>query len=360
MLKTALALSALLAAAVGTPALALDDIVAKQVMAKAVDFYIRPAYADFHAKASVLAEATAKLCAVPSEAELKTVGARFSDTIEAWGKVEIIREGPVLEQNRFERVLFYPDRKGIGLKQVQALIAKPDEAVTDPKALGERSVAIQGLGAFEFVFFGSYPEGVVAEKNSFRCRYGLAIAKNVEGIAGELKAAWDDPKGIANDWKNPSKDSAVYRNSEEAMQALIGLHVHGVEMVRDQRFKPFYKGRGEKVTPNAALFRRSGNTIRAIEANVDGLGKLWQVSDMGLLLADNQRALAGNVLFDYKAAAAAIGKLPAPTAEALKDEKYLAKLDVIEFTLKDAIARINNDVGAAVGLAAGFSFADGD
>lgn len=360
MLKTAIALSALLAMATDTPALALEEAVAKQVMAKAVDFYIRPAYADFHAKASALTEATAKLCAAPSEAELKVVGARFSDTVESWGKVEIIREGPVLEENRFERVLFYPDRKGIGLKQVQALITKPDEAVTDPAKLRDRSVAIQGLGAFEFVFFGSYPEGVVAEKNSFRCRYGLAIARNVEGIAGELQSAWDDPKGIANDWKNPSKDSAVYRNGEEAIQALIGLHVHGVEMVRDQRFKPFYKGRGQRVTPNAALFRRSGNTMRAIAADVDGLAKLWQISDMGLLLTEDQRALAGNVLFDYKATTVAIRKLPPPTAQALKDEKYLAKLDFIEFTLKDAIARVNNDVGAAVGLEAGFSFADGD
>ena len=159
------------------------------------------------------------------------------------------------------------------------------------------------------MFFGAYPEGVVAEKNSFRCRYGLAIAKNVEGIASELDAAWNDPKGIANDWKNPSGDSVAYRNGEEAMQALIGLHVHGIEMVRDQRFKPFYKGRDQRVTPNAALFRRSGNTIRAITANVHGLAALWQASGMGALLPKDQRAADTNVLFDYKAAAAAIGRL---------------------------------------------------
>lgn len=360
MQKAALLLSALLAVAACEPASAFDDMLAKEVMAKAVDGYIRPAYADFHRKASALAEATATLCAQPSESGLKTVGARFSDTVESWGRAEIIREGPVLEQNRFERVLFYPDRKSIGLKQVQALIAKPDEAVTDPGALKDRSVAIQGLGAFEYVFFGSYPEGVVAEKNSFRCRYGLAIARNVEGIAGELETAWNDPKGIADDWKNPSAKSAVYRDGKEAMQALIGVHVHGIEMVRDQRFKPFYKGPGEKVTPNAALYRRSGNTIRAILANVEGLEKLWQVADLGIFLPKEQRALANNVAFDYKAAANAIAGLSAPSAERLKDGKYLAKLDFINFTLKDATTRINDDVGAAVGLEAGFSFADGD
>jgi predicted lipoprotein len=144
------------------------------------------------------------------------------------------------------------------------------------------------------------------------------------------------------------------------MQALIGLHVHGIEMVRDQRIKPFYKGRGQKISPNAAIFRRSGNTVRVIAANVEGLAELWKASDMGLLLPEGQRAPASSVLFDYKATAAAIRKLPAPTAETLRDDKYLARLDFIEFTLKDAMTRVDQDVGAAVGLEAGFSFADGD
>jgi len=360
MHKTALVVSLLLATLQAGPTHAMDEATAKAVMGRAVDGYIRPAYTDFHRKASALAASTARLCAAPSETRLKDVGARFGETIEAWGKVEIVREGPVLEQNRFERVLFYPDRKSIGLRQVQALLAKPDEAVTDAAALKNRSVAIQGLGSFEYVFFGSYPEGIVAEKNSYRCRYGLAIARNVQTIAGELDAAWSDPKGIANDWKNPSKDSAVYRDGAEAMQALIGLHVHSIDMVRDQRIKPFYKGPGQKVSPNTALFRRSGNTIRAITANVEGLETLWRVSGMETLLGREQQALSGNVLFDYHAAAEKIASLPQPSAAALADKAYLAKLDTIEFTLKDAMTRVNNDVGAAVGLAAGFSFADGD
>lgn len=360
MIKLAWLVSPLLMLAAAPPALAIDQTLAREVMVKAVDGYIRPAYADFHAKASALANETAKLCSAPSDAEFKAMSARFSDTIESWNKVSIVTEGPVMQENRFERVLYYPDRKSIGLKQVQALIATPDEAVTDPKALKERSVGIQGLGAFDYVFFGSYPEGIMAEKSSFRCRYGLAIARNVEGIAAELQAAWDDPKGVAKDWKNPSKDNAVYRTGEEAMQALIGIHVHGIEMVRDKRIRPFYDGSNQKTTPNAAIFRRSGNTIRTITANVEGLEKLWQAADPDIFLPEDQKARAGNVAFDYTAAAQAIAKLPPPNAENLADKKYLAKLAFIDSTLKDATTRINNDVGAAVGLEAGFSFADGD
>jgi predicted lipoprotein len=360
MNDTVRCLAFLAALTAATPSFAVEDATAKAVVAKAVDLYIRPAYKDFHDKAHALAEETSDLCAQPSDERLKSVGARFAETIDSWGRIEILRDGPVLAENRFERVLFYPDRKSTGLKQVQALLAKQDETVTDAAALKTRSVAIQGLGAFEYVFFGAYPEGLVSGKDSFRCRYGLAIARNVEGIGGELQAAWDAPDGIQAQWKSPSADNPVFRDGAEAIQALVGLHVHGLEMVRDQRIKPFYKGRGLKITPRAAVFWRSANTMTLVGANIKGLETLWKVSDMRTLLPEDTRSMADAIDFDYRSAATAAARLGQPTTDALADVKYLARLDFIEFNLKDAIARINTDVSKAIGLGAGFSFADGD
>jgi predicted lipoprotein len=342
------------------PALALDDAAARAVMARAVDRYIKPGYADFHASAEALADAAATLCASPSQDQLKAVEGRFAETISSWSRIELLRDGPVMQENRLERILFYPDRKSTGLKQVQALMARPDETATDPIALKDRSVAMQGLGAFEYVLFGVYPESLTTGKQSFRCRYGLAIAKNVAAIAGELDAAWAAPDGIQMQWKNPSATNPVYRDSAEAMQALIGLQVHGAEMVRDQRIKPFYKGRDAKLSPKAAIFWRSGNTVRMIEGNIAGLERLWKVSDMGVLLAPSSRPLADSIFFRYKSAGLAAARLTQPTQQALADKVILGRLDYIEAALKDAIDQINGDIGAAVGLEAGFSFADGD
>lgn len=342
------------------PTAAFDKAQASKVMANAVDGYIRPAYADFHARASALAKTTETFCAATSDTGLKAVQTGFADTIESWGRIEFLREGPVLEQNRFERILFYPDRKSTGLKQVQALLAKPDESVTDAPSLKTRSVAIQGLGAFEFLFFGAYPEGIVAEKNGFRCRYGLAVAKNVESIAAELQTAWDAPDGVARHWKAPGADNPVYRDEKEAVSALIGIAVHGLEMVRDQRIKYFYKGKGQKVSPKLAVYWRSGLTMKALKTNVDGLAKFWVVSDVTSLLDPDIHSLSESASFDLKTASSALAKLDQPTAERLADAKYLGKLDFIEFNLKDAMTRIDSDVGGAIGLGAGFSFADGD
>lgn len=342
------------------PAVAFEKAAASKVMANAVDGYIRPAYADFHARASALAKATETFCAATSDEGLKAVQMRFADTVESWGKIEFLRLGPVMEQNRFERILFYPDRKSTGLKQVQALLARPDESVTDAPSLKTRSVAIQGLGAFEFLFFSAYPEAIVAEKNGFRCRYGLAVAKNVESIAAELQSAWDEPDGVARDWKVPDAANPVYRDDKESTSALIGVAVHGLEMVRDQRIAHFYKGKGLKVSPKLAVYWRSGLTMKALTANVEGLARFWIVADVTSLLDPDAHSLSESASFDLKTASSALAKLDQPTAERLADAKYLAKLDFIEFNLKDAMTRIDSDVGGAIGLGAGFSFADGD
>lgn len=342
------------------PALALDEAKAKQVVANAVDGYIRPAYKAFHIQATALVDVTQKFCADPSDNGLKAVQAGFADTVASWGHIEFLREGPVMQENRLERILFYPDRKSTGLKQVRALIADPDESVTDAANLKTRSVAIQGLGAYEFLFYGDYPEGIVGEKDSFRCRYALAIAKNVETIAGEVQAAWDAPDGVAKNWKNPSPDNPIYRDGKEAASAIIGVAVHGIEMVRDQRIEHFYKNRDSKVSPKLAVYWRSGLTMTALAANVDGLDKFWKAADMGQLLADDAHSLADSAGFDLHAAHGALIKMEQPTAERLADDKYLDRLDFVGFNLKDAVARIDGDVGGAIGLGAGFSFADGD
>ena len=359
-MRLTIGLTILVSVLAAGPSAAFDKAQASKVMASAVDGYIRPAYADFHAKASALAKTTETFCAATSEDGLTAVQAGFADTVESWGRIEFLRLGPVMEQNRFERILFYPDRKSTGLKQVQALLAKPDERVTDAPSLKTRSVAIQGLGAFEFLFFGTDAETVVAERDGFRCRYGSAVAKNVESIAQELQTAWNAPGGVARDWKAPGPDNPVYRDDAEAVSALIGIAVHGLEMVRDQRIRHFYKGKGQKVSPKLAIYWRSGLTVKALKANVDGLATFWATTDIASLLDPDFRSLSESASFDLKNASSMLAKLDQPTAERLKDEKYLGKLDFIEFNLKDAMTRIDRDVGGAIGLGAGFSFADGD
>ena len=341
-------------------AFAADSTAERTVMEKAVTGFIQPAYEQFHLAATALTIETSHLCAEPSQEQRQKMDAAFRDLTSSWAHAEIVRLGPVLEKNRFERILFYPDRKSIGLKQIQALLAEPDEDVTDPLKLVGKSVAIQGIGAFEYIFYGSQADKALAEPHNYACRYGLAVAQNIEGIAETLDAAWHDPEGVAKHWMQPSDDNPVYRTYDEAIGGLIGVEVHGLEMVSDQRIGAFYKGRDLKMSPKSALLWRSNSTMPMVAANIDALAELWKVSDIATLLPEDARSLSESALFVLKSARSAATKLDQPTEERLKDEKYLGKLDFIELNLRDAIMRIDKDVSAAIGLGAGFSFSDGD
>src|SRR5690606_30767337 len=110
-----------------------------------------------------------------------------------------------------------------------------DEALTDPSALAAKSVAVQGLTALEFVLYGTGAEELTAAKGSFRCRYGLAVAGNLDGMAGEIAAGWDDAGGFAATWTSPGPSTRLYRDDAEMLGALVDQLVYGIDLVRDVR-----------------------------------------------------------------------------------------------------------------------------
>ena len=330
------------------------------VLAHAVDDVIRPGYHAFHDSTKGLGTAMTALCATPSAETLTAAKSAFAGTLKAWGPVEIYRTGPALEQNRFERVMYYPDRKGIALKQVQAILSKKDETAADPKTLAGKSVGVQGLGALEFVLYGTGAETLGTEKDSLRCRYGKAIAANLETIAGEFAAAWDAPGGIGDSWKAPGPDNPVFRNEQEAVTELLGTMVHGAEMVRDQRIKAFYPVGDTPANPKIAILRRSGETWTLLGANIDGLSTLWKKAHMESLLKDDQRSIASSIGFVMKSMSRAAASLSPDIEKVVSDRDERAKVDFLLLNGKDLILRLSDDYGAALGLGAGFSFSDGD
>lgn len=342
----------------------VEEAAVPRVMAQAVDGFIIPGYRDLAEATNALSEASAGLCKSPSETTLEAARSAFSSVVERWSAIEIIRLGPALEQNRFERFLFYPDRKSTGLKQVQAILAKKDESATSPDTLKGKSVAVQGLGALEFVLYGTGAEVLSGKEGDFRCRYGLAVSQNLRSIAGELLAAWEKPDGIQAAWKEPGPGNPLFRDNREAATELLGVLVHSVEMIKDQRLRPFYAGTvhgtPDRGRPKLAIYWRSANTMPAISANLGGLQRLFDTAGMESLLPADSRSIAGSIDFLFKALIAATDGIDGPIEDALADEKQRAKLDFIALNTADLLDRLNREFGGSIGLGAGFSFADGD
>jgi uncharacterized protein len=342
------------------PPKTLSEEATKHVMVKVVDDFIRPGYRQFSGQSAVLTNAMADLCATPSDKTYAAAQTAFADAATSWAQIEIVRVGPVLDAYRFERILFYPDRKGTGLRQVQAVLAGADEGATTPAGLAQKSVAVQGLGALEFVLYGTGKDVLLSEKNSFRCRYGLSIAGNVQRIATELTQAWDEPDGIQQDWKNPGKDSAVFRDGHEGVTEALGILVHSAEAARDQRIETFYKGEANNTFPRQALFWRSKLTFPMLAGNLEGIHRLLDASGFRDLLAPDQQSIIGSIDFVLKSLTKVTNDVNPDVEVAVADEKERQKLDFLLMNSRDLILRLNDGLGGGLGLGAGFSFSDGD
>ena len=163
-----------------------------------IDGAIRPGYAAFADAADEANSAMGDLCTLPAGENLEGAREAFADLVRAWSRIEFVQFGPVMEDNRGARILFFPDRRGIGLRQVQAILADKDESATTQAGLAEKSVAVQGLGALEYVLHGTGADALATKDGDFRCRFGKAITANLTKLGDAITADWTkDAGGIA-------------------------------------------------------------------------------------------------------------------------------------------------------------------
>ncbi len=320
--------------------------------------YVRPAYTEFHASAADLADAVATLCAAPSSRGLDDTRAAFGRTVEAWSRIELLRVGPVTEENRLERILFWPDRKGTGLKQVQAALATEDPTASDPASLAGKSVAMQGLGALEFVLFGTGSE-TLASADGYRCAYAAAIARNASGIAGGVAEAWAKPDGYAGHWSHPGEANPYFRDETEALNELLAVFVDGLELVRDQRLG-FLGEASADDKPKQALFWRSDLTAASLAADVAGLSRLFEASGLGDALPADKAWIADSIRFEFANAARAAEGVRGPIEEVLRDPARRDALAYLRIVSKSLSELFGTRLAAELGLTAGFSSLDGD
>jgi len=350
MRRLLLVLSLLTAA---VPALA-QTTTPSEMLRSSVHNVIRPAIKTLSLRAGALSADLASLCEAPSQTRLDAARAGFAEAALAFGRVEFVRAGPLVEDNRVDRLLFWPDRKGIALKQVQAILAGEDSAAITPERIEQGSVAVQGFGALEFVLFGTGAE-TLASGAPFRCAFGQAVAGNIAALADELVAGWAEPDGIALHLTMPDPAYADYRTQTEALEALVGLMAHGIEAARDQRLLPFISRDGKPAKPRQALFWRSNLTLPMLRADMEGIRRLVEFS--GIV---SDAALAEAIETAFGNALSAIDRVTGDVETAVADpDQSAALLDLLAAT-QDLQRLIGEELSASLGLSVGFSSLDGD
>jgi len=351
-MRLSLALMVLLACL--SPAWA-QTITPTEMLRSSVTNFIRPQVKAFAREARALEPAMATLCASPGADTLGAAQAAFAATSVAYGRIEFLRIGPLAENNRAERLLFWPDRRGIGLRQVQQLLGDEDAGAITLAGLQGKSVAVQGLGALEFVLFGTGSEALLDTTDGFRCRYGQTIAQNLAQIADEIVLAWADPAGVAEHLMRPDPAYPDYRSTTESLEAVVGLVAHGIEAVRDTRLNPFIARNGDTANPRQAMFWRSHQTVAMLEANLKAMQTLLALGGMA-----TDPDLADEIDAAFSRAFAALAGVSAPVEVAVADPVQAAALNDLVVATQDLQRLIGEELSATLGLSVGFSSLDGD
>lgn len=360
MAKRRILLAAAFAALLSPAAFAAPVETGAEVVKNAIDDYIRPGYAHLAEAAGVMDAAMETLCAETSPAHLTAARDAFEDVVLAWSGIEYVRFGPVMEENRVERMLFWPDRRGIALRQIQGILAEKDETATDPASLAGKSVAVQGLNALEFVLFGSGAESLGRSEGGFRCRYGSAVAGNIETIAAAVSDGWGASDGIAGRMTAPAPDDPAYRSDTDALQEILGILVDGTEALRDLKLKPPLGENIDDANPNAWIYRRSGLAKPSIAANFDGLETAFTASGIAGLFRPEQQYLKDSVAFEFENAERALGAIQKPLPEAVQDPDGYGRLAYLVIVTQSLQSLFAEQISPALGLSTGFSSLDGD
>lgn len=333
---------------------------AAEVIKTAINAYFVPGYERLGDEAALMGDKLDALCADPSEATLYAARDEFGALVHTFARVSMIRFGPVLVDNRLERLLFWPDRKSIALKQVQAALVNKDQSVLLPAALAGKSVGLQGLGALEFVLFGTDSNEMAQANDTFRCAYGGAIARNIAAIGRSLFKDWDDPEGIARRLVDPQPDNPDYRTSEESLSEFLGLFAHGVEAMRATEITPMLGTSADSAKPKSGLFWRSGLTISTLAWQAEGLNDLFLVSGLSDLLGADARWLGGSALFEFQNFSTTSAALNGPLDAVLADPMDWGKVSYLRILTNSLEKIFGAQIAGDLGLDLGFSALDGD
>ena len=338
----------------------------KPVVERAIDAVILPGYRALAESAAAEATLTSELCWQGDVERLAAARAGFAELVLAWSRVELVRFGPARDQNRYERLFFWPDPRGRGLQQVQEVIATEDPTATNVETLRGKSVAVQGLFALEFVLYGSGSDALTDTANparSFRCRFGAAIAGAIQKTAEEIVADWTRPDGYAALMRDAGPENPVYRSHGEVVQELIKSAREQLQLARDLKLADAIEATPEKAQPKRAPFWRSDLTIPSIRANIEAVLALVGPDGIGAALPEDKAWIAAELAFELREADEVLARVDERgdrwetlVAEAKDHEDLTYTL----IPLADAIALLEGGYPEAFGLITGFNSLDGD
>ncbi|MCJ8168714.1 imelysin family protein [Atopomonas sediminilitoris] len=302
-----------------------------------------------------LAKASQQFCA--DKQPLDSLQTQWRTTFEHWSALQPAQIGPIAEHNRAWQVQFWPDKKNLVARQVNALLqAQPK---LEQAHLEQASVVLQGLSAAEYLLFDAT---IDLTENSQKTRYcGLlsAIGQHQATLARTVSNEWAGDTGFsALLSKSPN---ARFADEQESTAELLRSQVSGLELMKKKLAVPVGKLTRDIVQPYQAEAWRADASLQSLRAGLHTLRTLWgNEHTLGLRNLAQGQAVQALIDQQHLRTEQAFAKLKQPLQALLPQESGRGLLNKAYAELVDLHRLYEQDLARALNVQMGFNAHDGD
>ncbi|WP_420567809.1 imelysin family protein [Thalassovita sp.] len=330
----------LLAAIVLVP---LPALAQTPVSKTAVDAHILPGFTALEDASRRMAEAAKADCAPDSEQLRRAWGLAF----DHWIRVSHLRFGPTESDNRAFALAYWPDSRGKTPKALAQMIATTDPIITTPGGVASLSIAARGYYALEFLLY----DPAFRADPTYGCALIRALTADIAATSHSIAQDWRGSYGAL--MKAPGQDYSPYRSTEEVHQELFKALSAGLEFTSDTRLgRPL--GTFDRPRPNRAEARRSGRSLRHVVLSLTAL------RDLALILSAGDDSLSADIANAFDAVITQATALEDPVFAGVNDPSGRLQIEILKQDIDLIREQQLANIGAKLGVAAGFNALDGD
>jgi len=239
-------------------------------------------YQAFSAKTTKLTGAAREYCNAPATDSWNRLEAAWLEAFLAWQRVRFVDFGPVENNNLSWQFQFWPDPKNLIARKAAYLIGS-NEPIT-PEVISQSGVAVQGFPMVEYLLFDQQLNaGEHALPAARSCELLTNVALHAEKNSDELTAGW-------------RAFSPHYLETDQYRDTTMRAGMAALEILEERRLaQPMgLRGNGKR-NPYITDAWRSGKSLMAIEATVDGLQTMFLPGLVTLLEAGEKSDLADRI-----------------------------------------------------------------
>jgi predicted lipoprotein len=356
------AIAAAILLLIATPALAMEDADYSVAVVATAKSTIIPGYQAFGSAAREMQGRLDALCKSPNDDTFKQAQQQFATLAAAWARVQYITFGPIFEHQRAFRIEYWPDKRNVVGRQLAEVLEKQDHAALEPERFATTTVGVQGLPALERMLFA---DDAVTELSgsgaAFRCGLFAAISANLESIARDVVAGWTEgDNAFLVRIEHPSEDDEELPSGRDAAGHLLNDLLTATIAMRDMKLLAPLGASLEKAKGQSAEYRRSGQSLAVLAANLEGWRALF--GDLATLLATQPdgKPVAEDVAATVNEAAKALSQITMPLDKAVADPEQRKRVEALAAQLVKLRDLLAGPVTTTLNLPVGFNALDGD